>query len=122
MVGLGRFSVKLGPETPRNGSGSKNGVECIRSQTHRTMLKPFRVHALVQAKNKHKFKMHELNIRKGIDQIQRQIPEPHQSAGKGGPGHPRYNRMNSYAIVGSRGVGGGIICLVSCKPLGQTII
>ena len=43
---LGRFSAKLGPKTPLNGSGSKNGVERTQNQPRRPIIVPFRDHFL----------------------------------------------------------------------------
>ncbi len=39
-----RFPAELGPETPSNVSGSKNGAERTQNQPRRPMLRPFRDH------------------------------------------------------------------------------
>ncbi len=44
LVALGRFPAKLGPRTPVNGSGSKNGAELTYNQLRRWIRMSFRDH------------------------------------------------------------------------------
>ncbi len=58
LVGLGRFSAKLGPATPPNGSGSNNDAAFTQNQPRTPIINPFRGQFLVRAK-KLKCKMHD---------------------------------------------------------------
>jgi hypothetical protein len=48
---LGRFPAKLGPGTPLNKSGSKNGAERTSNQPQRPILIPCRDHFLIDQQN-----------------------------------------------------------------------
>jgi hypothetical protein len=48
---LGRFFAAVGPKTPLNGSGSKNGAECTTKQPRKPIIRPFRGSFLIQAES-----------------------------------------------------------------------
>ncbi len=87
LVDFGRFQTKLGPRTTPNGFGSKNGAERTYSQPRKPKLMPFcdilcsTIRGWLLEAIKNMF----LEFRPGP-------PESPESAGKGGPGPPRYRR------------------------------